>query len=185
MGRPQRGLPDGPQKQSMVVGLSGAERPRMCSHHGEVVRCGDYYVLAGGTQYLQPEDLERADVVIPLENRVPARLGQSVVVLGCPWKDFAPPPDGFEQFLRESVIPLLAEGRRLLVYCIGSHGRTGTFVASLIALVESPEETPDPIQAVRERHCRKAVETLEQAESVFSLRGQELPEKYRREFTPV
>lgn len=146
---------------------------------------GMFEVMAGGTRYLQPADLDAADIVVPLENRVPAALGQTVMVLTCTWPDFGPPPDRFEAFLRNRVIPLLWEGRRLLVYCIGSHGRTGTFLASLIALLESSEETPDPIAAARARHCHKAVETLAQAESVFALRGQPLPEKYRREFAPA
>lgn len=152
------------------------------AHRGGPVRVGRYTIYAGGTRYLQPEDLDRADVIIPLESQIPARVGQCLTVLACPWRDFGPPPDGFEQFLRGKVIPLLAQGKRLLAYCIGSHGRTGTFLASLIALLETSKETPDPIEAARVRHCYKAVETLAQAEAVFALRGQTLPEKYRYEF---
>ena len=65
-----------------------------------------------------------------------------------------------------------------MVYCMGSHGRTGTFIASLIALLESKEQTPDPIAAVRERHCSKSVETIGQARAIFALRGEKLPKKY-------
>lgn len=153
-----------------------------CSHRGEPVNVGPYQILAGGTRYLQPEDLDRADIVIPLGEGIPARLGQRVQVLACPWGDMQPPPAGFEQLIRMQVIPELAAGKKILVYCIGSHGRTGTFLASLISVLEP--ETKDPIAAVRNRHCYKAVESREQAEFVFRLRGAELPEKYQREFAP-
>lgn len=152
----------------------------VCSHRGEQVRVGPYAILAGGTRYLQPEDLERADIVVPLEASVPARLGQRVEILACPWRDYGPPPAGFEDFLRDQVVPELAAGRKLLVYCIGSHGRTGSFLASLISLLEP--ETVDPIVAARERHCKKAVESREQAEAIFALRGLPLPPRYAAEF---
>lgn len=149
-----------------------------CQHRGSLVPVGPYTVLAGGTLYLEPEDLQKAEIVIPLSGKVPAGLGQRVSVLACPWEDFAPPPEGFEQFLREEVLPLLAEGKRLLIYCSGGHGRTGTFLASLIAILEP--ETPDPIAAIRARYCQLAVETAEQARSIFALRGKRLPAMYRR-----
>jgi protein-tyrosine phosphatase len=63
---------------------------------------------------------------------------------------------------------------------MAGHGRTGTFLASLIALLEDDHTTPDPIAAVRERHCEQAVESVAQGEAIFALRGQPLPRKYRR-----
>ena len=82
-----------------------------------------------------------------------------------------------------SVIDELERGQKILTFCVGSHGRTGTFLASLIAVLETAEETPDPIEAVRLRHCHHAVETLAQAEGVFALRGESLPERYVTAFT--
>ena len=151
-------------------------------HRGSAVQVGPYQIFVGGLRYLQPKDLMGFDVVIPLEDRVPVALGQTARVLGCPWPDYSPPPEGFRGFLENSVIPLLDKGKRILVYCVGGHGRTGTFVASLIALLEDEVETPDPIAAVRKRHCHEAVETRDQAAAIFSLRGQELPGIYEEEF---
>lgn len=96
-----------------------------------------------------------------------------------PIRDFGGAPDGWESFLRQEIIPLLEKGEKLLVFCSASHGRTWMFLASLIAILESREETPDPIEAVRERHCCHAVETPVQAADIFALRGEPLPEKYR------
>ncbi len=93
-------------------------------------------------------------------------------------RDFGGVPTNWRELLEERIIPRLEDGDDLLAFCAGSHGRTGTFLASLIALLETPEETPDPIAAVRERHCHEAVETKLQAEAIFALRGQAVPQHY-------
>jgi hypothetical protein len=158
--------------------------PAHTPHRGEPVKVGRYTIYAGGLNHLQPEDLAKFDYVIPLEPKIPTKMGvvQKWKLLGCPWKDFGSPPEGFREFLEEMVIPLLAKKKKILVYCVGSHGRTGTFIASLIALLETKEETPDPIKAVRDRHCYKAVETRAQAEFVFALREEDLPEECEKDF---
>jgi protein-tyrosine phosphatase len=97
-------------------------------------------------------------------------------------KDYNGVPPLWREFLQSVIDNELKRGKKILAFCVGSHGRTGTFLASLIALLESSEEAPDPIAAVRERHCRKAVETGDQAEAIFALRGMEVPRKYQIEF---
>ena len=155
-----------------------------CEHAGSPVQVGPYTVLAGGTRDLRPKDLDKATILVPLTRELPGYFGGFYVVLWAPLVDFGGVPEEWRAFLEETVVPLLREGEKLLAYCVGSHGRTGTFLASLIALVESEEETPDPIAAVRERHCSHAVETKAQAEAVFAIRGQSLPQKYVKEFAP-
>jgi len=154
------------------------------AHRGEPVCVGPYLVLAGGTRDLREEDLEKADVLVPLARDAPFALGRAYRVIGCPLRDFGGVPAGWGEFLEGVILPELAAGRRLLAFCMGSHGRTGTFLASLIALLESAAETPDPIAAARKRHCERAVETRAQAEAVFALRGESLPTQYEREFAP-
>ncbi len=156
----------------------------LCNHRGQPVQVGPYQVLAGGCQYLQPQDLAKADVLIPLLDKLPPlEFGRQYTVLAAPLQDFGGVPANWEEFLRQQVIPLLEAGKKVLVFCMAGHGRTGTFLGSLIALLETPEQTPDPIAAVRERHCPKAVETITQAEAIFGLRGQPAPKKYRQEFS--
>ncbi|NTW13830.1 MAG: hypothetical protein HGA31_02240 [Candidatus Moranbacteria bacterium] len=153
-------------------------------HRGEPVRVGPYTILAGGIRDLVAEDLEKADVLIPLLDSLPRlEFGRPYQILAAPLADYGGVPNNWEQFLREQVIPLLATEKKVLAFCHGSHGRTGCFLASLIAILETPEETPDPIAAVRKRHCKKAVESQAQAEAVFALRGEKLPQKYSMEFT--
>jgi protein-tyrosine phosphatase len=143
---------------------------------------GDYTILVGGTQYLRPEDFRQADLLVPLTDRAgPLEFGQRYQVLAGCLQDYGGVPEYWREFLGQ-VIEELKSGKRILAFCVGSHGRTGTFLASLVALLESEEETPDPIAAARERHCHHAVETRAQAEAIFALRGKSLPEEYEQEF---
>jgi hypothetical protein len=144
---------------------------------------GGYTVLAGGTAYLRPKDYRKADVLVALTSNLP-----SWAVIGCanlipyPMEDYGGVPRDWREFLQSVIDNKLRRGKRVLAFCAGSHGRTGTFLASLIALLESEDETPDPIAAVRQRHCREAVETRRQAQAVFALRRRRMPARYRKEF---
>jgi hypothetical protein len=71
------------------------------------------------------------------------------------------------------------------IFCDGGHGRTGTVLASLIALMESSAKTPDPIAAVRARYCDQAVETLDQARAIYRLRGEDLPLRWARHYAEM
>lgn len=150
-----------------------------CTHTGNPVRVGPYEVRAGGTWYLRRQDFARVDAIIPLNGKEPDAEWYGGDVFALPLPDFGGVPDNWREILETEVIPLLEQVNTLLAFCTASHGRTGTFLASLIALLESSDETPDPIQAVRERHCSHAVESLAQAEAIFALRGEDLPNKYR------
>jgi hypothetical protein len=149
-------------------------------------------LLLGGLQYFQPGDLDAADILIPLEAEWRQRIarshgrefilrpGQQVLELFL--IDFGGLPGNWEEQLRTLVLPVLEQGKSVLGFCIGSHGRSGTLAASLIALLESEDETPDPIVAARQRHCLKSVETLPQAEGIFALRRKKLPDDYLKVF---
>lgn len=166
-------------------------------YRGNPVRVGPYTVLAGGTRYLESADLDKADVLVPLTGCPELNFGQlyeltaeqqpSGITAFTPGKsykllvgklpDFGGVPDNWEAFLRQQVIPLLASGATLMGFCFASQGRTGTFLGSLIAILEP--ETDDPIAAVRQRHCEHAVETAAQAAAIFAIKGVPVPERYR------
>ncbi|MFA6211410.1 MAG: hypothetical protein WC714_18385 [Candidatus Obscuribacterales bacterium] len=166
-------------------------------YRGNPVRVGPYTVLAAGTRYLQTADLDKADVLVPLTGcdeltfgqlyeltaaEQPSKItalapGKTYKVLVGKLPDFGGVPDNWEPFLRQQVIPLLQAGTTLLGFCMASQGRTGTFLASLIAILEP--EVEDPIAAVRERHCEHAVETALQAAAIFAIKGMPVPERYR------
>jgi hypothetical protein len=162
--------------------LAAVPSKKQCDHYGQVVQVGPFAIMAGGTNYFRPGDLDEADLLVPLTHQAgPLLFSKRYQVLAGCLVDFGGVPVGWRAFL-ETVIDELKNGRKILAFCVGSHGRTGCFLASLIALLESDRETPDPIAAVRKRHCDHAIETLAQAEAIFALRKQPLPEIYRQEF---
>lgn len=168
-------------------GMGGSALPHIPAHpqhRGSPVRVGEFTIYAGGTRDLRAGDLTGYDLVIPLTGgSLPLARRERTVVWSYELQDYGGVPEDWANFLQD-VIAELHKGSKIIAFCMGSHGRTGTFLASLVSLLESEAETPDPITAVRERHCYKAVETLAQAEAVFALRGASLPEKYSAEFKP-
>lgn len=57
------------------------------------------------------------------------------------------------------LIEELAEGKRVHIGCIGGHGRTGLVMAVLVNVINGEQ---DAITWVREHHCEKGVESIEQ-----------------------
>ncbi len=154
-------------------------------HRGGLVRVGEFEVGAWGTMYALPPNLDEFDVIVTLNGKLIAiedlyEDQDELFELELP--DFGGVPSDWRDRLELFVLPRLLAGDTMLAYCSASHGRTGTFLASLIALLESEDDTPDPVLAVRQRHCGHAVETIAQVEGIFALRGQAVPSKYREEF---
>lgn len=153
-------------------------------HNGmSEVRVGKYTIRLGASQYIRREAIEASTALYPLNGYFPDAcvFGSKMNVYFCTLRDYGGTHENWEEFIR-GVAKRIKSGERALAWCTGSHGRTGTFAASLIALMEP--ETQDPIKAIRERHCKKSVETLAQAESIYRLRGESLPEEYVELFRP-
>lgn len=72
-------------------------------------------------------------------------------------------PHNLEQFnnLLKYIEQELLAGKKVFVGCIGGHGRTGTVLAALVKQMTGNE---DAITYVREKYCKKAVESTEQIE---------------------
>lgn len=124
--------------------------------HGEIVgaSCGtpregyDIYIGLCYTMKFQhqpyPWDQE-ADPIIEF---------QYTITDGCAPKS----PKEFKKMI-EWVALKLHCGNKIHVGCIGGHGRTGLFLAALVAFTNTSD---DPIKWVRENHCKKAVESKSQ-----------------------
>jgi protein-tyrosine phosphatase len=138
----------------------------------ESIKVGPYQVYATGMKYINLGlvDLEQFDVLVPLDHEFRYSGDRKVVPLII--RDFQPPGPEAAGILEEQVIPELEAGKKVLIFCTASHGRTGTVLAGLIALLEP--ETDGPVAAVRERHCGKSVETRGQAKWVYTLHQQVL-----------
>jgi hypothetical protein len=71
------------------------------------------------------------------------------------------PPKNEDDFMRMIiwVCNQLQSGKKIHFGCIGGHGRTGTALAAVVALMTGME---DPITYVRQHYCKKAVESSSQ-----------------------
>lgn len=157
-----------------------------CNHLGHPVQVGPYTIYAGGSRYLKADKENKAlksmDLVIPLDDEVIlGDPGQRITYLFWPWRDQDSPQPKFLVFLENVIIPELKAGKKILVYCTGGHGRTGTFLATLIALLEP--EVEDPVATLRSRYCEEAVESQAQYDYIFEeLKGVKVPEEYRPKY---
>jgi len=107
----------------------------------------------------------------------PFKEGRQYDILCGKMHDLGGVPDGWEPFLREQVLSLLIEGHSILAFCFAGQGRTGTFLASLVAILEP--DVPDPIEAIRHRYSGHAVETRAQAQAIFAIKGMGLPKRWQ------
>ncbi len=149
-----------------------------CTHPAkEPVMIGGFPVWLGAYSHIDAEEVEKMDRIYPLCGDIPkAKFGQMLPIVKCTLTDYGGVPANWVEFIKETA-DLIKSGKKILAYCIGSHGRTGCFAASLIAHMEPDIE--DPIEEIRARHCKHAVESHEQRKAIFEVKGVELPEKYK------
>lgn len=159
----------------MVLDFGMSFTHKACSHRGVSVKVGDLAIKLGADRDLKPEDFDNLDLVVPLCNNLNSGFGRTFAVLSLQLADYGGVPDSWPVAL-DYLIQQLKEGKRALAFCMGGHGRTGTLLASLIAILEP--ETEDPIEAARARYCAKAVESNGQAEGIYKLRGLKPPDKH-------
>ena len=165
-----------------------------CKHWRQAVNVGDYTILAsgssrapGGIGKAMPGPKESWPTLgVYLDRGWLSHLG-GIAATGCEspieswwpfilvdWPDFgAIRQDYFASLIRQ-IVRALEDGGRVEVACQGGHGRTGTVLAGVLAVVESlsPEEA---IESLRERYCDDAIEGHKQVELVFRLMGEEPP----------
>lgn len=89
------------------------------------------------------------------------------------WKDGTAPDvkDSFWTTLHELAIK--QKFKRLVAYCVGGHGRTGTFLAAYLIANQGYNATT-AIATVREQLCDSCIETSEQEEYLYLLAKEEI-----------
>lgn len=84
----------------------------------------------------------------------------AVLEIAFPITDMNAPsnPDEFKKMITW-VCNQVRDGKKIHAGCIGGHGRTGTFLAAVVAEIMGEK---DAITYVRENYCKKAVESAQQ-----------------------
>lgn len=152
-----------------------------CNHFGNEVKVGPYIIYAGCAQ-TPAEVTDKFDTIVQLcSSCVSLSVGRSVIWLYAELADMDGVPDNWGAIV-DKVEQYLSKGRKVFAHCAGGHGRTGTLLASLIAKLE-PQV--DPIQTLRDRYCKEAVESLGQAKAIYDILGKPMPKKFVDEFANV
>lgn len=118
-------------------------------------------------------DMARApiqvDTLIPLNDLDPCiwDTGFRGEILYFPISDYGTLPDDVLSDLSEKVLDRLRSGKKVGVFCLGGHGRTG-YVASVILGRLGCE---DPIQFLRSHYCKSAVESYAQIQHIAEVLG--------------
>lgn len=87
------------------------------------------------------------------------------------WPDRGILPMTMAKALINMTVASLKKGTIIETGCFAAHGRTGVFLALLLAQVEKLDATT-AITEVRKRHCRKCVESASQIQMVFDFIGE-------------
>lgn len=116
-----------------------------------------------------------ADVYISLDTKRPSSMAY-------PWRDEKgaievlfpitnnKAPDNYADFidLVEWTLEQMDEGKLVHAGCFAGHGRTGIFLAAIVAQLGLDD---DPIKFVRKNYCSKAVESREQIDFLVNVFG--------------
>lgn len=89
-------------------------------------------------------------------------------ILYYPCRDYYALPQDVLVRAVDEIITALKEGHKVGIFCVGGHGRTG-YLASAVLGKLLPDQ--DPIELVRRIYCSKAVESLDQIESLAEFLG--------------
>lgn len=151
-----------PRNQKKDSGGSSYSYGKRCYHSHKPLELGDGLKVYGGS--CNHPAVEDADVYIGFDHGM--KLGPK----SYPWNDGnevkflvtdgnAPSnPAEFKQLVKWAI-EQIRDGKKVHAGCIGGHGRTGTFLAAVVAEMLGIK---DAIGYVREHYCTKAVESESQ-----------------------
>jgi hypothetical protein len=69
--------------------------------------------------------------------------------------------------LAEDVVKLINKEEKVVIACLGGHGRTGVACAILGYILAPTHVGDNPVEWIRKIHCDEAVETISQVDYVF------------------
>src|ERR1041384_911867 len=127
----------------------------------------DWY--PAGTILLNCTGIEPAETItVPRGLEVLQQYSTDLPYITINWNDGGAPPVTIDFWTELPKVLLDAGYKRLLVYCMGSHGRTGTALAAL-AMVHMKMLAPAAVRMIRDKHCTDCVETYSQTDYLFGL----------------
>jgi protein-tyrosine phosphatase len=120
-----------------------------------------------------------------LNNPVFERLRRETPVISITWPDYSVPAVSRRRWAEivEAIHAFAEVPVDILFCCQGGHGRTGTALAIICSLLNIIPENEDPVKWVREKYCKKAVESNEQLNYIELITGRLTKEEaYKEQF---
>ena len=121
-------------------------------------------VVLGGLRDLDEILALKPDVLVPLD-RLPGTIwedGYRGEILYMPIVDESILPESVLEFFVEQLLERICDKKRIAIFCIGGHGRTGYIASCLLYRLG----IKDPITYIRKNYSLQAVETEEQEDAV-------------------
>lgn len=134
-------------------------------------------LFLGRKRDLTTENTKNIDVLIPLDslNGEIWDLGYRGEIMYLPVVDKSVLPLDIEEIYAQKIVDLLAKGKKINLFCIGGHGRTG-YIASIVLAKLGYK---DPIGFIRDNYCKEAIESNSQVIAIADYLGdEELKKKY-------
>lgn len=122
-------------------------------------------LILGGYYELKEILSMNPDVLFPLD-RAPGSIwddGFRGEIVYFPITDYSILPDDVLDRLVDAVVERLRAGKRVGLFCIGGHGRTGYVASCVIYMMLGVGK---PISYLRDHYTYKAVETMEQVHAI-------------------
>lgn len=120
----------------------------------------------------------QVDTLVPLNDLNPSvwDMGFRGEILYYPIFDYGTLPDNVLSDLSAKVLARLSAGKKVGLFCLGGHGRTGYVAAVILGQLGYK----DPIQFLRSHYCENAVESSAQVEHIAHLLGNPILAKKHR-----
>ena len=126
-----------------------------------VIDCSGAF-RAGSKTFVESKSESELSLAIQALNK----YAQPPEVVRFNWEDHGIPPVGYQFWV--DLMRLLPEGH-VIICCIGSHGRTGTAMASLLVAGNPSVTAKKAIEEIRAIHCDRCIETTGQEDYIAGL----------------
>lgn len=159
-----------------IQGAKGIKSLKPIKPCHPVTEVWDNLYLCGIGQVKQMIDKYDIDVLVPLDHVVGTvwEWGFDGKIIYYPIDDFHILPENILNRLVNEVLEQLRKDKRVGIFCIGGHGRTGYIAACILGKIG----IEDPIEWVRKMYCNKAIESNGQIKSIANYLN--MPELYDR-----
>lgn len=144
----------------------------------EITEIIPYLFLGSQLQFNKAiKDKKQIDVAVALDSVSPeiwnSTSPEKLEIIYFPIHDFGTAKTAHLRWLVDKIIEKIQEEKKVFLFCIGGHGRTGYVASCVLAALG----IKDPIGFLKKHYCENTVESYGQAESIadFMLKSGKNP----------